>query len=182
MRETQRAETQSTGQAGVLFEKHHGPIVEYILRRVPHRQDAEDLVQEVFEEFVRAERRNPTEVIRDPLKYIYGIARNVVSDHWKRAVKRPEAIPLDEEALSRVDEGTIDASWYKTFERLRDSRALEQAFESLRLNHRQVLILTKGQGLSYEEAARQLGLTTNTVKKYVHKAMVALRTHWKREL
>lgn len=177
------AEQQSAGEAGELFHKHYRRLRQYILSRVPDRSDAEDLVQEVFAEYLQAARAGAFELVRDPLKYVYGIAAHVVSDHRKRAATwRPRVVPLDADVMSHAMEETSQESPDQVAERLSNGRALKQAIDAvLPATHRRVLLLVYGQGLSHAGAADQLDLSEHTVKKYVCEGLAKLRVHWKRQ-
>jgi RNA polymerase sigma-19 factor, ECF subfamily len=172
---------QSAGSAAAVFVHHHLPLMQYFLRRVADRQDAKDLVQEVFEQFVRAGRANTAEVIRDPVKYLYGIASHVVYDYLKRAGKQRRRVIVDSEVLDSLNEQLANACPDYLAERLSDERSLERALAGLAPTHRKVLVLTSRDGLSYAEAAQQLGISVATVKKYAHEARVQLRMRWKRD-
>ncbi len=61
-------------------------------------------------------------------------------------------------------------------EELATRRELAAALEKLNPTLRDVLLLTKRDGLSYAAAARELNLSVHTVKKYVARALSILRT------
>lgn len=169
------------GSLAATFVDHHLRLMHYILRRVSDRQDARDLMQEIFEQLVRAQQASPTEVVRDPVKYLYGIAANVVSDHLKRAGRQRRRLVVDSQILDSLHEQLAHACPDYLAERLSDQRSLERALASLAPTHRQVLVLTSRDGLSYAEAARQLRISVDTVKKYAYEAKVQLRMRWKRD-
>ena len=181
MPETQGPRIRPAGSLAAAFVDHHQRLMHYILRRVTDRQDAKDLMQEIFEQLVRAQRANLTEVVRDPVKYLYGIAANVVSDHLKRTGQQRRRVVVDSEVLDSLNEQLANACPDYLAERLSDERSLERALTSLAPTHREVLVLTSRDGLSYAEAARQLGISVDTVKKYAYEAKVQLRMRWKRE-
>jgi RNA polymerase sigma-19 factor, ECF subfamily len=181
MPETQGPGIRPAGSLAATFVDHYLRLMHYILRRVSDRQDAKDLMQEIFEQLVRAQQANLTEVVREPVKYLYGIAANVVSDHLKRTGRQRRRLVVDSEMLDSLNEQLANACPDYLAERLSDERSLERALATLAPTHRQVLVLTSRDGLSYAEAARQLRISVDTVKKYAHEAKVQLRMRWKRD-
>src|ERR1700756_5086532 len=70
----------------------------FIRRRVPDREDAEDILQEVFYELIETYRMmKPVEQVG---AWLFRVARNRIIDRFRK--RKPEAIPLgdDQEARS----------------------------------------------------------------------------------
>jgi RNA polymerase sigma-70 factor (ECF subfamily) len=60
---------------------------------------------------------------------------------------------------------------------LRDKEALvQQAIELLPPQQKTVYLLSRQQGLSYEEISREMGISVNTVRNHLVKALQSLRT------
>jgi RNA polymerase sigma-70 factor (ECF subfamily) len=77
-----------------LYENNFARIYTFIARRVPSRQDAEDLTAEVFHEALRTLAR--FEWQGAPFAaWLLGIAGNRLADRWRRAGKRPQVAEND---------------------------------------------------------------------------------------
>jgi RNA polymerase sigma factor (sigma-70 family) len=156
--------------ATTAFRDHAVDLQRFLIRRVRHAQDADDLAQEVFARLLRA--RNP-ELVRSPLAYLLGIATHVV--HQFRQRKQNELVTFDSavaDDLCENHEGTCRPGFA---ERLELRQWLDQALTQLPPTHQLVLLLIKRDGLSYGEAARTAGLSVHTIEKYLVEARARLR-------
>jgi len=75
----------------------HGRLHGFVLRRVRHRADAEDIVQKVF---LRMHERLATLRSRDSLAaWLYQTARNAIADHYRAPARRREVPVGDTRSL-----------------------------------------------------------------------------------
>src|SRR5580658_6160765 len=72
------------------FREYSPELHRYLLRRVHHLQDADDLAQEVFARLLRV---RDAELVRKPLAYLLGIAMHVVREFRQR--KQHERVLFD---------------------------------------------------------------------------------------
>ena len=124
-----------------LYEQHYGAVHAYASRRVG--ADAADEI--AAETFLIAWRRSDT-VPREPLPWLYGVARNVVLRHHEAIRRQTRACQAAErECLApvRSDVAGDPAVW--------------EAWDRLRPADREVLALIAWEELSVAEAARALG-------------------------
>jgi RNA polymerase sigma-19 factor, ECF subfamily len=152
-------------------------LMQFIERRVPNPADAADLFQEVFARALRVKR---AELVKSPLKYLYGIAWKVMSDFIQAEKRRARVICDSQMAQVSSEESPralADAlAVQEAFTAQLDAeRALEQAIDRLPDTHKNVLLLTSRDGLSHAEAAEALGLSVHTIKKYAYEAKALLR-------
>jgi RNA polymerase sigma-19 factor, ECF subfamily len=152
-------------------------LMRYIERRIPNPGDADDLMQEVLRRALQA--KSP-QLIEDPIKYLYGIARHVICDFTKTGVDRTRAI-FDSDLAGSIAEHSPDAvSDARAAEealaaQIDYERAVDQAIKHLPSTHRKVLLMTMRDGLTYAQAAKSLNLSLHTIKKYAHQARAHLR-------
>ncbi len=148
-----------------LYTEYRGRVLGYIASRVPSREDAEDLCQNVFEKAYRSADRYDAEKSA-PGTWLYAITRNAVIDFWRRA--RPtEELP---EAFS--DESAVDDDLIReeTLEEL--AAALERLPDELT----DIIVLRYYDCLPLTEVAETLGLSYGAVKIRHNKALTLLRT------
>jgi RNA polymerase sigma-70 factor (ECF subfamily) len=149
-------------QLGVLFERHHRTLYNFFLRLTRDRSAAEDLVQEVF---IRVLKYRQT--FRGDSQFMtwgYQIARRAHID-WLRK-KKPEAQWDDEKPEPASAEPAVS-------ERIREGQEqalLQRAFARLPEDRREVLVLSRYEGLQYDEIAKVLGCNVGAVKTRVHRA------------
>jgi RNA polymerase sigma-70 factor (ECF subfamily) len=127
---------------------------------------AEDLVQEVFLRVLRFRHTyRPGSQFRT---WIYEIARNVAYDRQRT---RGRETPLDDQPERQEPSAAPDARLIED----EDARLLRTALASLAPEKREVLVLSRFQGLRYEEVAQLVGCEVGTVKVRVHRALKMLR-------
>jgi RNA polymerase sigma factor (sigma-70 family) len=158
-----------------IFGQHGPNLTAFIRRRVRRPADASDLTQELYLRLLRADR---AELIRNPEAYLYTVAVNLLREQavldrrWGQTVDAVD--PPSDPAL--VDfctpEEQVDLQ-------VRLSQA-SQLIETLPAKFQAVLILQYRDGLSYEEIAERLGVTTHAVKKYVMQGLALCRTRLQR--
>jgi RNA polymerase sigma factor (sigma-70 family) len=150
-----------------LFRVKYGPLMRFLLSRLPRREDAEDLAQEAFLRLLRVPQ---TDLIRQPDAYLFRIAANLVIEFRMRA--RRAVVSFDSEQAEResgVAESVSEA------EQLLDGERLQQAIESLPAKPRAALIMQRRDGLTYAQIGVRLGVSPDMVKKYLASAIARCR-------
>lgn len=142
-----------------LVRRHLGPVYGHALRFFGERQAAEDAAQEVFVKVYRslAEFDGRSEFST----WLFRVTRNVCLDVFRR--ERRRAQPVDPADLPQAQTADFaDASVL--------SSALEQAIRALQPEERDAFNAVALFGLSYDMAAKALGVPTGTVKSRVFRA------------
>lgn len=156
--------------AGTAFREHAVELQRFLIRRVRHAQDADDLAQEVFARLLRV---RDAELVRKPLPYMIGIAIHVVREFRQR--QQQERVLFDSAITDDLCENPEHPAQRGVAERLELQQWLDSALAQLPPTHQLVLLLVKRDGLSYVEAARKTGLSIHTIEKYVVEARARLR-------
>ncbi|HZI55215.1 MAG TPA: RNA polymerase sigma factor [Verrucomicrobiae bacterium] len=148
---------------GQLFERYQSPLFNFYLKLTGDRSVSEDLVQEVFLRILKYRHSYHPET---PFRaWMYQIARNARVDHFRK--KRPET-PLEPEMAPAVV--PIDLT-----QEQQQAELLHRALLELTEDKREVLVLSRFQGLKYEQIAEVMDCEVNTVKVRVHRALHDLR-------
>ncbi len=146
-----------------LFEQEGRPLVRLVRLFVDDRNAAEDLVQEGFIRLSRNAHR-----IRDESKaaaYLRSIVLNLARDHNRRGlVSLRHHLPFDDARASAEDEIVL----------LDDQREVIDALRALPLRQRDCLVLRYYQELSVDGIAETLGISRNSVKTHLKRALVAM--------
>jgi RNA polymerase sigma-70 factor (ECF subfamily) len=149
--------------------RRYQQIVYRFARAMTGRSDtAEDVTQEVFMALIKELPRY------DPDRagfttYLYGIARNLCRDQWRRTQRRLafEAIGLKRR---RTTEDPFDL-----LEHAQAAAQVQRALRGLPLRYREVIILCDLHGLSYAEAALVVQSSVSGVRARLHRARHLLR-------
>ena len=154
----------------------------FIRRRVPDRSDAEDILQDVFSEFVEAYRL--MRPIEQAGAWLFRVARNRITDLFRK--KKPEALPErqafaeDGEALTIEDLlPSPDGGPETAYARAVLLEELEDALDELPEEQREVFIAHEFEGRSFRDLRAQTGLSVNTLLSRKHYAVIHLRRRLK---
>lgn len=149
-----------------VVRRHEVATHGYLARRVG-RQAADDLLSEVWLRAFAARDGYDTRC-GDAQPWLYGIARNVLREHW-RASSGNEPTALDE---------TSADPWDAVNDRLDSAeraKAVASAVRALRVAEREVLLLVAWEQLTPAEAAKVLGVPQGTARSRLHRARATLR-------
>lgn len=155
---------------GRLFAEHGGALRAFFTRRVHRHPDVADLAQEVY---VRMLRIPDMGAIRNPEAYLYTVASNLAKEHAHQERRDRETRDVDDPALQeQLAELPVLAGELDTEQRTQRLRAVLQ---QLPPKCHAAVVLQYWHGLSYEEIALRLGVSTHMVKKYLSQALVHCR-------
>lgn len=150
----------------------------FIRKWVPEEADVEDVLQDVFYEFVEAQRMMTP--LRQAGAWMYRVARNRITDLFRRrsgARRRdpfervPDAeVPQLEEWLPSAEAGPEAA-----YARRLLLEELDAALEELPEEQRAVFVAHELEGMSFKEQSAASGLPVNTLLSRKHYAVLHLR-------
>jgi len=163
----QRAKEGDPTAFAEIYDRHQPAIYRYVFYQVNDDATAEDLTSEVFVRLVEKIDRF-TYRGRPLLAWLYTIARNLVTDHRRRAGRFPH-VYLDEHLAASTDAPE------KTVEHRLAQHRLVAAIACLTEDQRQVILLKFIEGLDNETVARILAKSVGAIKSLQHRALTALR-------
>ncbi|MBZ5667696.1 MAG: sigma-70 family RNA polymerase sigma factor [Acidobacteriia bacterium] len=160
------------------IDREKGRLRNFIRSRVPDQSDAEDILQEVFYEFVETYRlMKPIEQVG---AWLFRVARNRITDLFRK--RKPEAstndpvVAEDGEFLALEDLlPSPDAGPEAAYARTVLLEELEDALEELPEEQRKVFLAHEVEGRSFKELAAETGLSVNTLLSRKHYAVMHLR-------
>lgn len=156
------------GQLAVLFERHHRSLFQFFLHLTGRRETSEDLVQDVFVRLLKY--RHTFHAEAGPsgsfAAWMYQVARNAHMDHWRKR-KGEASLPDDAWEGAVSHESRAD----ENLQRQQEADLLRRALESLPVERREVLVLSRFQNRKYEEIAAMTGVEVGTVKTRVFRAL-----------
>jgi RNA polymerase sigma-70 factor (ECF subfamily) len=160
----------------VIFREYYEKLVRFSLGYIGSREAAEDLVQDVFARIW--EQRHGWEIRESLAAYLYGSVRNrcldyvrhqLVERQWADHVVAARAAASDE---LHLESEPADAA----IEQDEVDRAIRAAVDRLPERCRQTFVLSREHGLTYHEIAVVMGVSAQTVKIQMGRALKSLRT------
>jgi RNA polymerase sigma-70 factor (ECF subfamily) len=130
-------------------------------------QASEDLTSEVFLRMLEALKKGK-QWKTTPDAWIFGIARNVVADHYRLASRSSEVV-LDEHLALPEEQSPTEYVIHAE-----QHQELAQAITSLTDEQRDVVLLRFMEGLSINDVAEAMGKKPGAVKGLQHRALRAL--------
>lgn len=144
-----------------LWVEHGDDVFAYAARRVGN-SEAEDVVADVFVVAWRHRTRRP----RRELPWLYGVARRVLSDHYRskerrgRLLEKVASLPADSRESIPTDVDLV---------------VLDSVLEELSEHDREALLLTAWEGLRPGEAASVVGVSSAAFRMRLSRARRRLR-------
>ncbi len=159
----------------LLIDEQTPRLFDYFRSRARSAQDIMDLMQETVMRVLR----QPDHAVDDEVKWLFGIARNVLLEHWGRCDKdKQRNVKLDDDSayMDLSSPMNLTAPERRAHIEWR-ARIVLRAIEAARLSptELQAFLLFHIEGFSYEEIAGRFGITVNQVKKALRKANPRLR-------
>jgi RNA polymerase sigma-70 factor (ECF subfamily) len=144
-----------------LFERHQSRILGFCLRRLSSREEAEDAVQTVFVNALRALQRGVVPISEEA--WLFKIAENVCREtHRTNGRRRLREVSEPEDLADPVARDPVLGN--------DTARELVAALDSLPDNQRRALLLREWRGLSYKEIATDLRVTVGAVETLIFRA------------
>lgn len=164
-----------------IFNSMRGQLMRFIRQRVRVAEDAEDIMQDVFSQFVEVYRT--IEGIDRTSAWLYTVARNKIIDRSRK--KKPETFSNlamgssdDEDGEGRAMEELIpDLSGMPDEQYARNMimARIAEALDELPAEQRQVFVWHEFEDKSFKEIAEETGVTVNTALSRKHYAVRYLR-------
>jgi len=163
------------------FRKERGRLLNFIRGRVSSTEEAEDILQDVFYQFVAG--FEAIDSIDRVTSWLYSVARNKIIDRYRRDASRPRTMTLDGSTLHEEDapltlqeilpdlgntpEGTLlrDAIWDE----------IMLALDELPAEQKEIFILNEIEEQGFREIAERTGVSINTLLSRKRYAILALR-------
>lgn len=153
-------------QIDTLYLSHHGWLQGWLRRKLGDAADAADLAHDTFVRLIASTRA--INLDDEPRAFLTHIAKGLVVDHWRRhAVERAY---LDAIAHLPEPEAPSPEARLLIIESL---LRIESMLDSLPANTREIFLLAQLEHLTLQEISTRVGAPVITVRRHIHKALVA---------
>lgn len=164
-----------------LFNKYRWRLTAFVRSRVP-KEEAEDIVQDVFLRFIQSDRESPVNQVSS---WLFRAARNKIIDCSRKC--REERLPENSfmqngnRFIRQVTEVLVedDRSPEKEYLRSLVWKELEMALDELSGEQRMAFEETELNGLTFNELSIKTGIPVNTLVSRKHYAVIYLRRRLK---
>jgi len=172
--------TDQDGNIAAVFRRERSRLGNFILREVVDASAAEDILQDVFQDFVEAYRLAPA--IEQAGAWLFRVARNRIVDRFRKK----KEISLDKLSAGAGNDGDEDlrldlalpsqeAGPEARYARSVLLEALQQAVDELPVEQREVFLAHELEGRSFKEMAATGGVSVNTLLARKRYAVIHLR-------
>jgi RNA polymerase sigma-70 factor (family 1) len=152
----------------ILYEKYHRKVYSFALAYLKNREDAEDVVQEVFHNLWRARNQiNETDVFS---RYLFKITFNEIHKSFRKKASTDRQV---ETYLKKVvfEDNTTDIDIeYNSL-----TQCAEGIIAKLPERQKQVFRLSVRENLTNEQIARRLNISTKTVGNHLSAAKIFIK-------
>ena len=159
-------------------QKEGARLRNFIRRRVPEREDAEDILQDVLLEFYAA-----TDAIEQAGAWLFRVARNRIIDRGRKKKEEPLRFADDEAGRSWLEENLPDpaAGPDAAYARSVLLGSIQAALQTLPPEQREVFVAHEIEGVSFADMSTQWRVPQNTLLARKRYAVLALRARLQAE-
>lgn len=163
------------------FLREKDRLLSFIRNRVSTLEEAEDILQDVFYQFVAG--YESIESLDRVTSWLFSVARNKIIDRYRRDAVRPKRADfsnvsrMDDDAPLTLQEILPDFGNTPEDSFLRDAiwEAIMEALEELPADQREIFILNEIEERSFREIAEEKDVSINTLLSRKRYAILALR-------
>lgn len=148
-----------------IFNQYHKKVYRIAFGVVRQREDALDIVQEVFIKLFHSIRNFKGK--SNFYTYLYRMVMNTAIDHIRRRRYKIQTSSIDEDGGFQLSEGAEKRPDHILIHKELEER-VKMAMEKLPADQRSALIFREVEGLSYQEIAETMGCSVGTVMSRLH--------------
>ena len=153
-------------EMSVLFERYHLRIYNFFFRLTYNMDISQDLTQNLFYRMIKY--KNTYKSDFTVKSWMFQIARNLHADFCREEKKSGEVIMKTETYPSDVADETD--TYHED-----DYQRLDWAMSNLSPGQKEMIILSRYQGLKYEEISEIMNQSVPAIKVAIHRAIKQLR-------
>lgn len=158
-----------------LYRRHRGGLYRYLCRQCGNNAIAEELFQDVWTSIIRT--RKSYTVRARFTTYLYHLARNRLTDHYRRQARGP-ALQRNDNDDAPIDALAADPSADPVHAVAveRQAARLMEVVSALPQVQREAFLLREEAGLTLDEIAQVTGVGRETAKSRLRYAVARLRS------
>ena len=148
-----------------LFNRYSKRLYNYFLKSTLDRDESDDLIQELFMRVIKYRKSFREGNVFE--HWIFQIARNMVKDHFRKLKVHNDRFSMESEFSEMENE--------EDQMQMEKEKNLYKAMQTLPADKRELLVLSKFQGMKYEQLAKLRETTVANIKVQVHRTIKELK-------
>lgn len=157
----------------ILFNHYQKDVFVHSRRLTPSEDDALEVVQDIFIKIWTGRAR--LKAIDNFGAYLNRVVRNQVFDVLKQLSKESESHVKLQKATTEIDDSTRQLLDYQDAIHI-----LNEALTELAPQQKMAYKLCHQDGMKYEEAAKEMNISTETVRVHMKQALSKIRAHFRK--
>ncbi len=154
-----------------IYNQLHERVYRMLLSLVKNHEQTEDLLQQTFVNlWINRTKLNESQPL---YPYIYLTARRLAIDHFRKKITEADAMAY---LKQHVDEQSNDTA--ESFSAVDLQRFAEEIIKTLPRQQQTAFLLSRNEGLSYDEIAERMQISKNTVRNHLVSALKQLKKHF----
>ena len=157
-----------------IYQEYYQGIFRFVLSFVKSSDTAEDITQDLFIKIF--ENKNILENVENLKSYLFTSAKNATLNYLKKASRdeqiKEKLIQHYDSKKASLEDDLADGEY---------AAYLQKCLEQLSEKNKVVFNLCRNESKSYEEVAKELGISQSAVKKHMVKSMKTLRSLIKKD-
>lgn len=155
---------------GLLYERHKHKLFGFFFKMNANRQLSEDLVHTLFERILKY--RESFSDKAHFVAWIHRMAINVNNDHYRKNGKMRADAGVEILANKESSDDTVEVKINAT----EQQQQLQKALNALEKEKKELLVLSKYQGLKCSQIGQLMDLSEGAVRVKIHRALKDLKT------
>lgn len=154
----------------VLVDHYYQPVYQIVLGYIKIVQSAEDVTQDIF--FKLWKDREKLSSIESLKAYIFILSRNAVLDAMRKKGPRFPVGDYLENSVAATAYSPEEGLMYQQL-----SSTIQEAIQLLPPQQKRAFLLSREQGMTHDQIAKQMNLSKNTIKNHLVAALNFIRNH-----
>jgi len=151
------------------YEKFNDALYHYILARSDSQEDAEDLAQEVHLRVMQKLRKQQA----PSFSFLRTIAANLLKDRRRKQHVRKIELKISAAESERLPSTATSTQQFLESKQL--YMLFKKVIENVKPESRQAFVLHRFDGLTYNEIAREMKISSGMVKKHIQQVALQFR-------
>jgi RNA polymerase sigma factor (sigma-70 family) len=148
------------------YTEYRSELCSYIVNKFQvSRDEAEDIVHTAFSRAIEAK----SQPIGNPRAFLYKTSYNIAIDRIRHGVVRQKHV---DSVIACKSSAVEELGPERIFEGNKQLKIVMKAMRLMPEKRRQLLIMSRFDGMSYAQIARQVGLSETSVRKHISKGLM----------